>query len=1334
MLKFPWNESEINSEMDSAQLQVAKNLGVTVDNQEFAQTISDIAAKIVFYKGMREWLRQNNGQLFIQFDQIQELCKSYLLNISEKIKSRENELYKLIIPAFPSNFKDIENLNDDSTAKEIRSVFYSGIRAWENEHNRKISSIDEITILWSSYLIKLPENLKIKAEKLTSFILYTPISLLKKAPGNEFFRDFMTAYVKLAIIDQATNKEVNVAPRGEREDFFGCITVIENDETIILTANVSEGRDFQSFENFSKSKAVGSDENNKFHTFLKYAHPNVKFDKKTIKKAIFEYVDAFRNEFKTVMNDQSIQAAIDCGAASPAKILELLSGRYGYYLDAYVFDNKEIPLNERVNFNQTFGSIFSKLSTGFAEYYENKNFVDVEHLIEDFARYLEDAAGIAFIPVVTKAQIKRKMYVYPAITLLQREPVDLQKTSLTFMPGYNPDLSLRQAYTSPEHSLNIENSSLNPLSTANLVASGLSDEDILTTFYTSNILYFLKIDRSEADSRFGRVITDANRLVWDEWVKTYAPQYIKDSLNNEERYQILRNRVSYDNQQLMEVLISEKQKDINFKTEYFNPSMQNSEILKKQLAAIAILWMYPKILNIPTINATDTQKDQFSELYAIDNITRIRLSLNWIQQQGDLDTNILKYYDENCVKIEEDLFHENREKMLRTLLPLFYNKPLSSKTESNVEAILLLYHQVPDQLFLSIIKDLWPTWDVKERQKAITSLLDNNSELLVEMASYIKETVPQFMYDIMDAINDYPYSSLQKINYKLRPHTSKWHEVMLKIMPDLLTSIENLPEGNNRSELSKAYVYALEWTASKSDNSLLNAATKTRFSNEKIHNSTPSDLMNTTGSFFESGLLNALNERSRGEDVVLPIFFDDNRVLEYLLAYLNTLHTNFGNEFGGQNSIRQILLNTKLTLIEKLNQLGAIAQGKLNGKLETNPRAKKITEFYTGLQNFTRINEEGLHSTFTQFLIKIREIPENVKNIEHYKQREVLLNQSKQTLDSKIKSRQQAAKYKKTDFTTLYKQWVEYIIDKEEVFPTDISILMTMPTQQDILNCYHYINAHPKLSSGQKEEFYAVLKENCIKSNRDGNIFWHAVISPNNETVKNNLNDTVSVKEKIPDNLEVNHIAELEKTPIIASSEHFKRDSVYSMPTSKEAPILKTPEDRITHLKEINHLLLKKNLPQILEIYASENASVIDKEYIALEIASRCKGRLIDLAKILKNFNKNVFSAFFSGSATPTGINNVIMLINSNAPTVKVLEALKEEAAKRSGITNHTLSRNKTTQVAYEIINDFFKNDNSYGNKNLDDLIQKINTDCFTVISSEEKSSNRMTVTIATKS
>ena len=32
------------------------------------------------------------------------------------------------------------------------------------------------------------------------------------------------------------------------------------------------------------------------------------------------------------------------------------------------------------------------------------------------------------------------------------------------------------------------------------------------------------------------------------------------------------------------------------------------------------------------------------------------------------------------------------------------------------------------------------------------------------------------------------------------------------------------------------------------------------------------------------------------------------------------------------------------------------------------------------------------------------------------------------------------------------------------------------------------------------------------------------------------------------------------------------------------------------------------------------------------------------------------------------------------------------------------------------------------------DKIQKINSDCFSVISSEEKSSNRMTVTIATKS
>ncbi len=116
-------------------------------------------------------------------------------------------------------------------------------------------------------------------------------------------------------------------------------------------------------------------------------------------------------------------------------------------------------------------------------------------------------------------------------------------------------------------------------------------------------------------------------------------------------------------------------------------------------------------------------------------------------------------------------------------------------------------------------------------------------------------------------------------------------------------------------------------------------------------------------------------------------------------------------------------------------------------------------------------------------------------------------------------------------------------------------------------------------------------------------------------------------------------------------------------------------------------------LPELINDAAATTDAISDQK--TLKIAKLCpESQLQKLATALKQFKVNTVTSFFSAQSIPTGMREVIRLIDENKTTVEILLKLKKVAQCRKG-NNTFRTRDDVTIEAYQAIDAFFSTSGS---------------------------------------
>jgi hypothetical protein len=167
-------------------------------------------------------------------------------------------------------------------------------------------------------------------------------------------------------------------------------------------------------------------------------------------------------------------------------------------------------------------------------------------------------------------------------------------------------------------------------------------------------------------------------------------------------------------------------------------------------------------------------------------------------------------------------------------------------------------------------------------------------------------------------------------------------------------------------------------------------ATLVKLAKETEKSTTPEDPTSSVDQEnYTENFLSALDREK------LPTtFLTEKRIIDFIESHVPR------ENFGGKVAVEALLNNSTISLTSKLSRLGALGQGKENGKHRN--RSDKVSQFYSAIQIFLDpTDKEKIPNKITQFVFAIKEedfVKEislsgrPILNLEHFIQEQILIS------------------------------------------------------------------------------------------------------------------------------------------------------------------------------------------------------------------------------------------------------------------------------------------------------------------------------------------------------
>jgi hypothetical protein len=468
-----------------------------------------------------------------------------------------------------------------------------------------------------------------------------------------------------------------------------------------------------------------------------------------------------------------------------------------------------------------------------------------------------------------------------------------------------------------------------------------------------------------------------------------------------------------------------------------------AEAEAKLLSSVAILWIYPDVFN--HISASSEQQIEFNNIGADNPVTHLRLAYNWMRKHPGLNDKISNYYSANKDTVRRQPDEQGRARTLQVFLPValsqiqkmadmsrIFNKAsldldqyivsprLIYFLENNVatriktcndvvKEIDLLIREIA-QMVLDDFKRLFPdecvfSNKIYEKGLDAPAFLKNTviSQLMpMQLATLIqqyaaKHTVESEIYSVILGRAQYLLGSTlpEKIGNQENFYTALQEGVnsLPKLTLDERCKLFAFPERRKDALISMA----LEGVNSENITGILG-----------LHGKISSELfMSKAKPLFDAAIHANDNVRlaeliadlpSRPRQTDWEVYPEDARLYlkdeesssfiainQYLLDEVAKLKTSTGiGKVSGQQSMRTIL-NSSLTLHEKLQLLGAIGRMKHERRGKYSDATRGILDkrsfgtqkFYKALAKFDGVEEKKIHIAFIDFLQIIDTSAEN---------------------------------------------------------------------------------------------------------------------------------------------------------------------------------------------------------------------------------------------------------------------------------------------------------------------------------------------------------------------
>ncbi len=387
------------------------------------------------------------------------------------------------------------------------------------------------------------------------------------------------------------------------------------------------------------------------------------------------------------------------------------------------------------------------------------------------------------------------------------------------------------------------------------------------------------------------------------------------------------------------------------------------------------------------------------------------------------------------------------------------------------------------------------------------------------------------------------------------------------------------------------------------------------------------------------------------KDISLPVYWNNNRIQNYLIEQIKDLETR--GKFSGASVLIKILESGD-SFENKLELIGAIAKEKAGNRFNSIGgvgRRHEVQIFYQSLAEFSQCSDQTRGSeVLAKFLKATKQIDSSVDNVEHYAQRRALIQQSKGL-----------------NFETYFKRWIalSLMTGKVEGLPR----INIYPSNEEARNCWQAIkcNIEPSetertapegsgsegkniyLSQDQQKALIGVLARACIMRDRNGSALWSFA---QEEEPTEKLFDEFQSIVTLLNTYEVK--SGDEKIPIIVKmGELCNEDQLLQL---KQA--LEKFRGATQGSKFFAHQYLPTGMQKVVDMI---NETVPSKRATTVEILAKLKGvaesRINDAKREERDVNVTdayaAIASFFSDNSAPRTIEDLILIIQGNAPVLE---------------------------------------------------------------------------------
>ena len=439
------------------------------------------------------------------------------------------------------------------------------------------------------------------------------------------------------------------------------------------------------------------------------------------------------------------------------------------------------------------------------------------------------------------------------------------------------------------------------------------------------------------------------------------------------------------------------------------------------------------------------------------------------------------------------------------------------------------------------------------------------------------------------------------------------------------------------------------------------------------------------------------------------------------------------------------VLESSIDFHVKLKFIGAIAQGKCDSH-NFEQLADDKRKLYSGLKCFSEVElKEGVYLAFAKFLKSQKTIDNDVSSVDVHIQRYILIRQSlmsipedalnaagvqgpyafreKDVFENSLTVFEEINQFKKfldknkellvkagiannkgdnTRFTKFFIRWVTFSINtKQPLQLEDLILIGVPPTLDEVVKCRDAIRAIPGLQESQKGQFITQLYACYAATIKQAPTFqgqFERGIDFALETGDVFEPEITAQQPATEEELRACHVYANEKLTLpkvpVDSASLAAQESVGSEQPAQE--LSKEEQQRNTFglvlpraCSDTASTGVTATLPELINEAATSDR-ISDEN--TLKVAELCpENQLQKLATALKQFKVNTVTLFFSAQSIPTGMREVIRLIDEKKTAVEILLKLKI-AAQGRGEKNMLGTRERATMDAYKTIDAFFSN------------------------------------------